>query len=207
MSIHCDQADGFNVSHARRLKKLCGGRFTVADVLGMELRILATLQWRLHPTTPNCFVHQFLRLFPSDTSPQTLDKVGCVSQLLIEVAICQPIECSQCLPSELAYASLLLATEFVGPETDLSILNRQLWGFRMSTYCKLKSNCFNIRQAIRELGHLIREEEKITTKLCEILGEEVLAKQNHRFHPNEKTTVEESTCPRGHRSLSGPETS
>jgi hypothetical protein len=168
------------------LIKLCGDQFTLSDVLEMELRMLTTLQWRLHPPTPNCFVHQFLRLFPNDISPQSLDKICCISQLAIEKAICEPTDCRQFLPSELAYASLLLATEFVGTDADLSIRNLQLWCFRMSAYCKLKSNNSDIRRAIRELGKLITEEENTASRLYGILGERS-EKQEQRFHTTEKS--------------------
>lgn len=170
------------------LIQLCSSQFSATDIVQMELQILTKLQWRLYPPTPNCFVHQFLRLFPNETTPQTLDKVQQISQLMIEVATCQPMICSQSLPSEVAYASLLLATEFVGTDAELSIRNRQIWFLRMSTYCALKSNHVNVLQAIKELGNLISEEEIMTTRICEILGD-VSAQQDPRFHTNDKSSV------------------
>lgn len=47
------------------------GLFTAQDVIDMERKMLATLNWNCHPPTSVCFLRQFLRLLPSTVPPYT----------------------------------------------------------------------------------------------------------------------------------------
>jgi Cyclin, N-terminal domain len=47
------------------------GLFTAQDVIDMERKMLATLNWNCHPPTSVCFLRQFLRLLPPTVPPYT----------------------------------------------------------------------------------------------------------------------------------------
>lgn len=47
------------------------GLFTAQDVIDMERKMLAALNWNCHPPTSVCFLRQFLRLLPPTVPPFT----------------------------------------------------------------------------------------------------------------------------------------
>lgn len=102
------------------LVKLGNGEFGEADVVRMEMNILTTLQWRTNPPTPNCFVQQYLELFPAmeESSRQRIEEIAFQA---IEVCVAKEYFC--CMkPSLQGYSALLYALEqYLANQTTKSI--------------------------------------------------------------------------------------
>jgi Cyclin, N-terminal domain len=62
------------------------GLFTAQDVIDMERKMLATLNWNCHPPTSVCFLRQFLRLLPPTVPPYTRYMIAEVTRY-VEVGI------------------------------------------------------------------------------------------------------------------------
>lgn len=92
------------------LVKLGSGTFDAQEVIDMERKLLFTLEWRLNPPTPNCFLYQFLELLPADTQPSTLAKIEQHSLKAIE-AIVSTDYFSLVDSSILAHAAVLVSFE------------------------------------------------------------------------------------------------
>ena len=116
---------------------LSRGQFTTTDVLNMEQKLLACLDWRVNPVSPMCFVSYMARLF----SPQSvnyhqqkqneivLHVLHELSRYLTELAICLPSinntlkpistnimqkKCKKAYsPSSIAYASIIVSMDLI----------------------------------------------------------------------------------------------
>ncbi len=134
---------------------LSRGQFTTTDVLHMEQKLLACLNWRVNPVSPMCFVSYMVRLF----SPQcanyhqqkkneiVLHVLHELSRYLTELAICLPSinntlkpistncikkSCKKAYsPSSIAYASILVSMDLITLEA-LPTSMRQAFTHRIS---------------------------------------------------------------------------
>lgn len=61
--------------------KLSRGNFTPQDILDMESDILKSLQWRMNPITPACFLDALMSLFPSTDEMIVMARDGNVLQV------------------------------------------------------------------------------------------------------------------------------
>lgn len=57
------------------LVELGRGEFDWCDILEMEKSLLETLEWRLHPPTPQGFIRQLLMIFPLTVTPTLLETI------------------------------------------------------------------------------------------------------------------------------------
>jgi hypothetical protein len=116
-----------NDSQSRRLSlslilELARGQFSAQDICDMELRMLSILSWKVNPVIPTSFGKFLMCLMPvqSDVplgfqtnyllSLRVLNNIACY---LSELAVCIPNVSSVFLPSEIAYASVLVAMQFL----------------------------------------------------------------------------------------------
>jgi len=93
------------------LADLSRGHFSTEMIEQMEINILSTLGWHVHPTTSLQFVDQFAKLLCMKTSVR--EEVFEMSRFLTELAVCDSYFVSA-LPSNVAYACMLVALEFGG---------------------------------------------------------------------------------------------
>ena len=112
--------------------KLSGGAYAPRMIEGMELMLLASLRWRLHPPTPMDFVYQFAKLLwlsLQDNNQEDCPEQGGshagghnvigeggwsvfeLARYQIELAVYSPELCQACPPSAVALASVLNATD------------------------------------------------------------------------------------------------
>ena len=102
--------------------ELSRGQFTAEDIFSMERKILDTLQWRIHPPTPMTVVSHLLRLMPKRSClpfhcrynyDLVLHVIHEMSRYLTELSVCLANVSSVALPSEVAFASILVSMEML----------------------------------------------------------------------------------------------
>lgn len=104
------------------LVKLGNGKFIENDIIQMEYDLLRALKWRLHPPTPDCFLHRYLELLPLSQNQNYRKKVEEITEEIIEVAVAN--DRFLAFPSSvIAYAALLLALELTTRSTTNHRIN------------------------------------------------------------------------------------
>lgn len=111
--------------------KLGRGQFQIQDVVEMESKLLAALEWRVHPPTSLCFLRQFLQLVPSSVSSMTKYMLSEVTRFIAEISVCL-YKFVKYPPSVVAYATLVTAMERIG-DSVLPQWQRQEILTRMAT--------------------------------------------------------------------------
>lgn len=132
-----------------KLVQLGRGSFTEEDVVRMEGRILNSLKWHLHPPSLYCFQSQYELLLPRTVGASTREMIGEMTKLLSELAVCDH-RYNSYPPSLLAYATMLLAMEFID-HVDLPVHQRHCFVIRMSTVAKQNSKSPLVMKAFEEL--------------------------------------------------------
>lgn len=81
MKLHSTSSTRISLNSLANLSR---GQFTTEDVEAQERKVLAALDWKLHPPTPMCFLIQFVRLLP------TLDRMDLFEMALYQAqqAVC-----------------------------------------------------------------------------------------------------------------------
>lgn len=102
--------------------ELSRGQFTAEDICSMERKMLETLQWRINPPTPMTVVSYLLRLMPKRSAipfhcrynyDLVLHVIHELSRYLTELSVCLANVSSVSLPSEVAFASILVSMEMI----------------------------------------------------------------------------------------------
>ena len=102
--------------------ELSRGQFTAEDICTMELKMLGTLKWRINPPTPMTFVSYLLRLMPKRSCipfhcrynyDLILHVIHELSRYLTELSVCLAHVTSVSLPSEVAFASILVSMDML----------------------------------------------------------------------------------------------
>mmetsp|Transcript_34187 Transcript_34187/g.80497 ORF Transcript_34187/g.80497 Transcript_34187/m.80497 type:complete len:493 (-) Transcript_34187:1333-2811(-) len=115
------------------MQRLSHGKYSPADIEGMEVELLMTLGWKVHPPTPTEFAHEYVNLLrlPVD-SPLASDPRGCLAneasleERLLELIDCQleevvsdyELSCRH-RPSHVAFGALWNALVGLGLARDL----------------------------------------------------------------------------------------
>lgn len=103
---------------------LSRGQFSAEDICSMERRMLATLNWKVHPTTPSSVVSFLLRLMPSHTAVPyvcrchydlVLHVLNELARYLSELSICMANVSCEYRPSEVAFAAILVSMQMLTP--------------------------------------------------------------------------------------------
>ena len=89
---------------------LSQGVFEAEDIVKMELALLESLHWDVHPPTPQTFCFELVRLVPSDVPPVTRHNLIQTVQFLIELSVCDTRFVAKS-PSDIALAAMLHAFE------------------------------------------------------------------------------------------------
>lgn len=89
---------------------LCRGVFASKDIVKMELALLESLHWDVHPPTPQAFCLELVRLVPSHVPPVTRHNLLQTAQFLIELSVCDTRFVAKS-PSDIALAAMISAFE------------------------------------------------------------------------------------------------
>ena len=101
---------------------LSRGLFSAEDICEMERNMLSTLSWKVNPTTPSSLVSYLLRLMPPQSAipnrcrpnyDLSLHVLNELAHYLSELSVYLANVSSSFLPSEIAYASILVSMELL----------------------------------------------------------------------------------------------
>ena len=96
-----------------KLSQLTGlgrGQFSSRDIERMELKVLSSLSWLVHPPLSTDFITSILSLLPDNIHPSVRRKMFECSQYLVEIAVCDPFFIEH-RPSTIAFAAILNVLE------------------------------------------------------------------------------------------------
>ena len=102
--------------------ELSRGQFTQEDLCSMERKILATLGWKVNPTTASVVITHFLGLMPQASDVDVayrlnynlvLHVLNELARYLAELSVCLPNLSSDHLPSEIAFAAILVSMDML----------------------------------------------------------------------------------------------
>lgn len=167
-----------------RLVKLGRGLFTEQDIVKMENKIIKECAWHLHPPSTYCFLQQYVQLLPSSVLDSTRSIIDQMNGLVAELTVSNhKFLCYS--PSEIAYASILMAMEMVDHE-ELTVVQRQCFLFRMSTVAKMSNKSISIIKIFDDLKETLDSSPKLQTIIDSI------AKQKKQRALAESCKVQES---------------
>lgn len=113
LAIKLNEQRNMSIEH---VLKLSNGRFCENDLVSMEMELISTLNWHLHPPTPQSFVHYLVLLIPNFKCSPTLTSCNDVKNMIFNVCnyIVELTAFESRMitekPSTVATASILLAT-------------------------------------------------------------------------------------------------
>jgi hypothetical protein len=93
---------------------LSRGYFVAEHIGTMELSMLQSLGWHVHPPTPLAFVRDFMRLVSGEIDPGARHDVNELARFMTELSVCDYWFVTK-KPSSIALASLVNAIELQGP--------------------------------------------------------------------------------------------
>ena len=104
------------------LAGLSRGSFRTETIEWMELSMLKTLKWRVHPTTYMTFLDQFFKIFvfQNPKEQEQVDELFEIARFLTELAVCDCYFINE-FQSHVAYACILVAIEFSSSSSLSSI--------------------------------------------------------------------------------------
>ena len=129
-----------------KLVKLGRGQFTEDDVATMEMKIISTLKWNLHPPSTYCFLRQYELLLPSGITDIAKEMIHEVTKQVATLTVLEE-QYLKYNPSVLGYATLLLAFEMISVDV-IPIHVRQCFMIRMSNVAKLSSSTGEVVQVV-----------------------------------------------------------
>jgi hypothetical protein len=129
--------------------KLGRGLFNEEDVVAMERDMLKSLSWLVHPPTPVCFIRQFLRLLPPETSAIARYMIIEVTRFISEVSAClyKFIKYSS---SSMALAAIMIAMERI-EESIIPTEEREKFFDNISSYTGMHHFSEDVSRAVDEL--------------------------------------------------------
>lgn len=152
---------GTAVIKVDKLVSLGRGLFTSEDIFNMEIKIIDSLKWHLHPITAYDYMLQFERLLPSGITDEAKEKMDEVTRVLAELTILED-QYLTCDASVLAYSTILLSLEMTKELIPVHL--RQCFLVRMSAVANLDSSS----QAVLECFDRIRESIQSSNKVLQM---------------------------------------
>ena len=149
------------------ITQLSKGQFEAKDVERMELEILHTLTWCVHPPTTVEFIMFFLEFLPPEIPEPAKQDIFELTQYLSELAVCDHhfIEHDS---STIAFASILNVLEFEVSYSVVSGSTRERFMRDLQTHLSLQRG----KSAVRTVRNMLRE------KLKAIYGYDGSSKEN-----------------------------
>jgi len=139
---------------AETLVALSNGSFQKENVFEMELNILQTLQWLIHPPTPATAMYYFYPLFPKwdNFSEPLKNQIIQLSKYLIELSTCHHQFIGE-RPSTIAFSSILISF-------DSAKLSQTM----PTEHAQFLQNAINVSH----INHLSHEVIRVTSELLGI---------------------------------------
>lgn len=106
----------------KTFESISHNKFTSSDIYNMELAILLALEWKLHPPTPQAFMHQFLMALAKEGTKEQRQQYEIVHEItnyITELTLrflwpeFDNESMNQSKASTIAYASILIALKGV----------------------------------------------------------------------------------------------
>ena len=119
IKVHAESCEKLRLSSMVDLSR---GLFSAEDICEMERNMLSTLSWKVNPTAPSSLVMYLLRLMPPQSAipsccrpnyDLSLSVLNELARYLSELSVCLASVSSCFLPSEIAYASILVSMELL----------------------------------------------------------------------------------------------
>ena len=170
-----------------KLVKLGRGLFTEDDVSMMEMKIITSLNWHLHPPTIYCFLLQYERLIPPSVNGATLKVWDSVTNVISEEMIVDERYLKYC-PSILSLASALVALDFV-PDGYLSKRLRRTFESRLFAVTRTKKDSLVLSKLIKKIYKSL----KLRDKLQDIIDVTSTTSKGARMHRTALQNVEKNT--------------
>ncbi|KAL7500446.1 hypothetical protein ACHAWT_008645 [Skeletonema menzelii] len=99
------------------LLDLCAGKFTAGDIASMELTLLSSLSWRVHPPSAVEFCTQLIDSSFTESTPHAIHDLQDMARYLNELAVCDYFFVTR-KPSSVALASIMCAIELTNNQID-----------------------------------------------------------------------------------------
>lgn len=142
-----------------KLVKLGRGLFTEDDVAIMEMKIIKSLDWNLHPPTPYCYLRQFERLVPAETRNSTKAVIDSVTKLIAEELILDE-RYLRYYPSTQGYSIFLVALDFI-PDDNFPEHLRRTFVLRLATAMKLDSDSPLVSKVTNKIYRTLKRADKV----------------------------------------------
>ena len=93
------------------------GFFSIEEIAASEKTVLESLDWQVHPPTPQAFCHDFMRLVPGEVADQKRRDMTDLVWFFAELSVCGTSFVAQ-KPSAIAMASMLNAFDILSDSID-----------------------------------------------------------------------------------------
>lgn len=142
-----------------KLVKLGRGLFTEEDVSIMEMKIINSLNWNLHPPTIYCFLRQYERLIPPAVANSTHEILDKVTNIIAEEMTLDEDYIKYC-PSIQSLSIMLIALDFV---SDECLPNRLRCSFesRLSAVANIGEDSTVLHKLIKKTYKTLMQRDKI----------------------------------------------
>jgi len=137
------------------LVDLSRSQFSATDIENMELEILKSLQWFVHPPTPVDFISFFVKFLPPSVSVPTRHNVFELSRYIVELAVCDPF-LVEALPSTIAFSAVL---NVLDEEISFDVISRSCRQTFLDTLyytANLKQDRSSVRETRGRLYSMLR---------------------------------------------------
>ena len=141
-----------------KLVKLGRGLFTEEDVSSMEMKIIHSLNWYLHPPTMYCFLRQYEQLAPTAGTDPTRKVLSKVLKIITEEMTLDKRYIKFC-PSIQGLAAMTVALDFVSDELFPSRL-RRAFELRLSAMADAEEDARELSRTIKKIYKTLKKRDK-----------------------------------------------
>lgn len=141
-----------------KLVKLGQGAFTEDDVAEMEMKIICSLNWYLHPPTVYCYLLQYEQLAPVVQVDPDRKVLNTVLRIIAEEMTLDERYIKYC-PSIQGLAAMMVALDFV-PDVILPTRHRQIFESRLTAMADTKEELKELSKVIKKIYRTLKTTEK-----------------------------------------------
>jgi hypothetical protein len=129
--------------------KLGRGLFNEEDVIAMEMKMLTSFRWHVHPPTPVCYMRQLLRLLPPETTPIARYIIVEVTRFISEISACL-YKFVKYPASSMAFAAISIAMDRIDDST-LPLWQKHQFLYNVASATGLESTSWEVLHAAEDL--------------------------------------------------------
>ncbi len=144
-----------------KLVKLGRGQFTEEDIATMEMKIISSLNWYLHPPTMYCFLQQYEELAPSSVTDSARRVLHKVLKIISEEMTLDERYIKFC-PSIQGLAAMMVALDFV-PDEKLPKSLRRIFESRLSAMAEDEEEPKVLSRVIKKIYRTLKSKNKFQT--------------------------------------------